>query len=245
MKCRLLSSLFILLFTSAWAQSDLFKQWNDLDGTLGNKPIHLSLYFSENGEIKGHYYYTDNEKKILLSGHLTGEQLHLAVIKDGKAYGALEGKITTADSTTYIGQWFDKSRKQNLSFQLKLSYSSGGSYEHRYEPGAPYGTDQDVEAFVVALKKAIASGDKLWLADRVIYPFRQRVGTERIVYKNKPEFISKYDQIVTSAVVEKVKQQSGIDLYCNWQGVQFGGIWFRNSPNSTPKLYDFQIISIQ
>jgi hypothetical protein len=60
--------------------------------------------------------------------------------------------------------------------------------------------------FFRGIQRAVAAGDKQWMADNVGYPLE--VGSGEII-KTKAEFLKRYDSIVTDAVRKAVAEQEG------------------------------------
>lgn len=85
-------------------------------------------------------------------------------------------------------------------------------------------------------KTALSNGDKQAIAGLMAYPLRVNTAPGKFfTVKNAPEFIKKYDNILTADLIQAVQKDK--DIFCNTQGAMIGsGIWF-NTEDKTAKVF--------
>ncbi|WP_312117183.1 hypothetical protein [Brevibacillus reuszeri] len=83
------------------------------------------------------------------------------------------------------------------------------------------------ETFFAKLQAAVEKGDKHLVAKKIKYPLRvNKEGKNRFVH-DEQQFLTEYDQLLTSKVKQALLQQKVADTFVNAQGVMVGDgeIW--------------------
>jgi hypothetical protein len=221
--------------------------WNTFIGKVGNEDVRLSIYLFNKGVIKGNCCYTGTEKDVKheVSGSITGNNIKLTEVMNGKTYGRFAGKIFTTDLDRFEGVWTNLSTSEKKSF--KLTYDCANSadyYGNRYNM---YGRGEDVENFMKQVKKAILNNGKTWLAKHVKYPLNTTLnGKKRIRIKNEKTFIDHFNQICYPEFRKMIKADCTCNLFSKDDEVMLGNgeIWVGNTINSTEKKFSYMIVAI-
>jgi hypothetical protein len=205
----------------------------------------MSLFFAEGGEVNGYYYYHNSEVKHPIRGRFDNKMLSLYQEKNGKSSSFLYGKITNEDNAIFSGFRVDSALNKK-SFRFHCATICGGSYDHQYEIGAPFGKDDEVEDFARMVIHKIQAGDRNWVVNHLSYPFSTLMGTKRVEIKSKQECLSVYDKMVTKEFLDFIEGTLVVDLLVNGQGVEINGtgIWISNTSESTEEKYAFCIVTI-
>ena len=89
-------------------------------------------------------------------------------------------------------------------------------------------TDENVEAFLVALKKALASDDRPKVASMIRYPITAWTGSKSVVFRTSSALIASYDLIFTTRLKKSIADARKECLFTNSQGAMIhdGEIWF-------------------
>jgi hypothetical protein len=240
-------TLSLLLLTKICNALDLEKNWwYDFDGKIGQAKISLSLYVLDNGELTGNYCYQTYETKILLTGHINGNEIELKELINGKTNGYFDGKVFTDTRDRFEGVWTDSSKNKNIEFKLTLTSALPSSrIDHRYS--FVHGEDSDVESFMKLVKRSVLNKDKLWIANNTEYPISLRLNNDKAVtINNSQQLIDNFDQIFTDRFIEKLKSTCTCNLFCNYRGVMLGNgiIWIYDKTYSNSSNYNYVIITI-
>jgi hypothetical protein len=91
-----------------------------------------------------------------------------------------------------------------------------------------YGDHQPYEDFFSALKQAVAAKDKQAVAGMVSYPFKTKISGKSVTIRSAPDFVRRYDAILTPKVVSAIEQQTYDTLFARDIGVMIGSgeVWF-------------------
>jgi hypothetical protein len=86
---------------------------------------------------------------------------------------------------------------------------------------ALFGDHRPYEAFLRALKQAVAGADARAVAAMVSYP-------DRVTIRSQEEFLARYEEIVTPDVASAIEKQSYAGVFANADGVMIGDgeVWF-------------------
>ncbi|WP_462159812.1 hypothetical protein [Pseudoalteromonas sp. GB56] len=115
-----------------------------------------------------------------------------------------------------------------LIMVLSCSSFAGTDEESRDRLKYLYGESEIYENFFYELKNALITKEIEKVANLNGYPIRVNFDSGTKYFKNKNEFITNYESIVTSEMLERVKQQSFANLFANSYGMHIGlgDIWF-------------------
>jgi hypothetical protein len=219
--------------------------WYDFQGKLGDKNIQLSFFTLPSGKLVGSYCSFSNESKIVLKGKVIGNDIFLTASINGEISSELKGKVFTDDQDRLELTWKNLLKNEEFMFKSVLMAVTAGTFKKRYTHIA--GTDAALEAFVIALKGAVAKNDKSWMGDRIFYPLQVRVSDKStLVIKNKSQWLSLYPKIFTPSFKERISLTFSHNLFNNYQGVMVGDgqLWINNAKDGTEERPNFQIISI-
>jgi hypothetical protein len=107
--------------------------------------------------------------------------------------------------------------------------------------------------FFLQMQVAVNAVDKNQLASMVSYPVNTTQNGKRIQIRTRQQFLHKYSQLFSPAVVCAIKSAKGSDVWGNYQGFMIGGgvIWWdaiipssEKNPQPDPGKYPFKIIAI-
>ena len=238
---------YLLVQTSVFSFSlDLeLNQWYDFTGKMDDKSIKLSFYTLKAGKLIGSYCSIANEPKVLLSGNVKGNEIYLTASLNGKITDELIGKIFTDDQDRLEVSWQKMPGGVKCMYKSVLSSVTSGTEAKRYSH--VLGSDAAVEQFVANVKKAVAKGDKIWLAANLFYPLKVRISEKLALnLKSKNQFLLQYDKIFTTAFKSALNKTFSHNLFNNYQGIMIGDgeIWINNALNATEAKPMFQIIAI-
>ncbi len=231
---RLLCCLMFLPFCLIGQAKDtgfIKNTWHDYEGKIGKSEIQMSLFFFENGDIKGNYVYKKYDKKILVVGTYRNNEVYLTELMNGNPNGYFISKKWDSYSSNYCeGTWTDSNQGNPIKFTMQSTGYGGQSYDHRYPE-----VDSDVvlENFMKHVKESIIKGDKDWIANNIEYPIkaykRSKIGIAdmRIEIKNKEELIKQFDLIFIPSFKAKIKSDVASNIWGNNQGYMLGNgdIW--------------------
>ena len=93
---------------------------------------------------------------------------------------------------------------------------------------ALFGEHRSHEAFLRALKRAVAGADARAVAAMASYPLGTGVAGHRATIRTQEEFLARYEQIITPDVASAIEKQSYAGLFANADGVMIGDgeVWF-------------------
>ncbi len=80
----------------------------------------------------------------------------------------------------------------------------------------------EFEHFFNKLQKDVSKGNKSEVANSIAFPLKVNHNGKSIEIKNKKEFISKYDKIMTAKIKKKLLAQKADKVVINWKGVMVG-----------------------
>jgi hypothetical protein len=238
---------YLLVQTSVFSFSlDLeLNQWYDFTGKMDDKSIKLSFYTLKAGKLIGSYCSIANEPKVLLSGNVRGNEIYLTASLNGKITDELIGKIFTDDQDRLELNWRKIPSDKKSIYKAVLLSVTAGTADKRYSHIV--GSDAAVEEFVSDVKKAVAKGDKIWLANNLFYPLKVRISEKLALnLKSKNQFLLQFDKIFTADFKSAVSKTYSHNHFNNYQGIMIGDgeIWINNALNATEAKPMFQIIAI-
>ncbi len=91
-----------------------------------------------------------------------------------------------------------------------------------------FGEHAPYAAFLAALRKAVAAGDRHAVAGMVSYPLTAHAGGHAVTVRDARQFAAQWDRIMTPAVVAAIGRQDYATLFANDEGVMIGDgqVWF-------------------
>ena len=114
-----------------------------------------------------------------------------------------------------------------------LGHSPAASAQMREDTDAQlqmlFGEHLPYERFLTALQRAVHATDPEAVAKLVSYPLTTEIGGTSVTLASEADFVARYPQIFSPAVVAAVEAQSYENLFVNAEGVAIGAglIWFR------------------
>jgi hypothetical protein len=93
---------------------------------------------------------------------------------------------------------------------------------------ALFGAHEPYQAFLAALKESVSEGDEAAVAAMVAYPLETTLAGERVTLASQDDFVRRYGELLTPAVVAAVERQTYGTLFANADGVMIGDgeVWF-------------------
>ena len=223
-----------MLVVSVCHSQTLQKGWNTFDGFVGENEVVLNVFLDSIGNLDGNYCYKKLEARILLKGKLTGTTFFLDEFLNGKINGKFYGKIE--EKTDVIeGKWASNTHSDKF-FSLKLSSSTGNSFENKY---STFVHREDVELFFKNTKKAILTDDKIWLSKNTRFPLNlYESGKVKLKIKNSKDFLKNYNLIITKSLQKIIKESCVCDIFSNSHGsmIANGAIWVNELDNHRLKI---------
>lgn len=213
--------------------------WHNYNGKIGSTPIYMSLYFFQNGDIKGYYVYTKYDNKIPVAGQYMNNQVTLTETVNGQPNGYFKStRWDSYSSNNCAGTWTDATHKKTIEFTMQSEGTGGSSYEHKYPD---FTSDDILENFMKQVKESILSGNAEWIASNIQYPIKVNVSTgtsARVTITSKQQFIEKSALIFNEAYKTKIKNDVPYDIFGNYQGYMLGSgeIWVRPGTNGGIKI---------
>jgi hypothetical protein len=102
------------------------------------------------------------------------------------------------------------------------------------------------QQFVIRLKEAVRSGDKIWLADHALYPLRY-IGRTTKQIPDRASFLKNYPALIGEKLRAQILAQDPAQVFENYQGMMIGdgpiNIWVRERSDDGPGS-TFDIITI-
>jgi hypothetical protein len=88
-------------------------------------------------------------------------------------------------------------------------------------------TDED-RVFLEQLQNAVATNNRRWIADQIMYPRTVDIGGERRMLERADEFLAHYDEIFNQRVRDVILAARFETLFKNWEGTMIGDgeVWF-------------------
>lgn len=239
--------LVIFLGIFCFSQDLDVGRFNDYSGTINKKwSIRVSMYLFENGDIKGTYFYTKHNKKILIEGTQSSRGITLREYNSNNVVtGLFEGKTFSDSLDRFTGFWKNSKTQEKYSFELELDSTFRGSWGERYIE-AGISSEKKVEEFTKAVYKSIVSYSTNKIIKYVKYPFVAFLGDNRVEIKSEEEFRRNYAKIFYPEFVEQIKKIAPINLSASYEGIQFGDkgeIWIR-CIKTTNDNCDLKIVTI-
>jgi hypothetical protein len=89
-------------------------------------------------------------------------------------------------------------------------------------------TGEQVDAFLITLKKAVASDDRRKVASLIRYPIAAWTGSKRTVFRTPGALVASYELIFTALLQKTIADARTECLFTNSQGAMIhdGEVWF-------------------
>lgn len=99
-------------------------------------------------------------------------------------------------------------------------------------------SDEAVEAFLVALQKAVASDDRRKVVSMIKYPIAAWALERDVTFKNRAALLASYDVVFTPRLKRTITEASRECIFTNSQGAMIhdGEIWFGPLPTGSLKI---------
>ncbi|WP_027340275.1 hypothetical protein [Halonatronum saccharophilum] len=121
-------------------------QYNRLEGAIDNKyKINMILYYDNDEELVGNYFYTRYQGKIKLVGKVTKDKILKLVELDeeGNEVATFVGEIVNRE---FVGRWIRLIKPKVYNFNLNIGGSFWGTREKIYAAFTSK-TNEEVEDF--------------------------------------------------------------------------------------------------
>ncbi|MCP5266881.1 MAG: hypothetical protein H6934_12265 [Burkholderiaceae bacterium] len=224
--------------------------WSDFYGTLGERPVVVSLFPRESGELVGSYLFTDTEtsEKIALVG-MRGADGTVVLSHDssGGTVADFQGSLMMSDGDPRLrGHFTYAGTDGRFALDAVLrSMSFGVEADRRYN--VVHADDAALEAYVGRLKAAILAGDRAWVADQLAFPASVSVGRKRAKVASRKAFVEAwFDRIFHPQALRSLRSARTVNLPVSNGGIMFnnGMIWIfstqqrpKGFPPGPPRLY--------
>ncbi|MCX8531832.1 hypothetical protein [Chryseobacterium luquanense] len=188
---------FSFLLISNWYSAQIFQKdnWYDFEGKIADKPVVLSLFIFENGEIKGNYFYRQKEIKIQLIGELKEDTVRLTDTNKNTFIMKVIDNNSSNDKTDLAGQYLETINNKTSELNFLLKSNSDGTFEHRYSRFEA--SDEEVEKFAKEVLNALLTDNKSWLKNNCYYPLMAEFENSTFgSILNKEQFVNRYSIIV-------------------------------------------------
>jgi hypothetical protein len=224
-------ALFLLAMGGAWGQST--SEW-DLEGTLGQRRIGMTILVSGSNTIAGsHYFYAKYLQDIPLTGAIQGSTITLKEPAGGNFVlhfvgNGSEGNkpLDFSNSVGLSGTW----AKGTTILPVKLEMggvSPTPANGRRYESV----TDESNAAFEAKVRgflTAVLSGDRTAAARFVSFPLRVNQAGKSHMIRSEKQLAAEWDRVFTPASLAEFKNAIPHDMWVRNGQVMLGnGIaWF-------------------
>jgi len=84
------------------------------------------------------------------------------------------------------------------------------------------GNHEPYEDFLLALKDAVATGDREAVAAMIAYPLTTTIARGRVTMTSEKDSLEHYDQLFTPTVAAAIVRQGYASLFANAEGVMIG-----------------------
>jgi hypothetical protein len=101
-------------------------------------------------------------------------------------------------------------------------------------------------AFLLSLRDAVKSNDKVKVANMIQYPLRIGTRKRELRVHNSAEFIENYNAIMTETIKSRIlDEKSSRCLFANFQGFMIGDgeVWFKEVSASQFKIFSINLDS--
>ncbi len=97
---------------------------------------------------------------------------------------------------------------------------------------------RELEVFLVALQKAVASDDRRKVASMIRYPIVVRVGGGNVLFKIPSSLVASYDLVFTPRRKKLIAEAKADQLFRNWKGAMIddGDIWINEVDGGRLKI---------
>lgn len=234
----------LLVFAStctAIAQDEIIRKdwWKTYSGELNGQEIALSVNRGSDNKIIGSTCDLTQGHKVNLIGNEYGNSLRLKAMINDSIIGTFDGYLIRKDDDFYKGEYRPIQIDTAYTFNFIYSAGSYGTTEKRYIDFP--GTDVQLEQFAQDIIVAFQTQDKAWLSQQMGYPLPVYLeNKEKLTITSPEQFIEKYEQIATQALLTKMSDWKTCNLSSNHSGVMLGRgeiwIWREDSAtNQDPK----------
>lgn len=243
----LIIALFTMLGISAIAQEEIIRQdwWKTYSGELNGQEMTLSLNRGSDNKIVGSSCDLKQGYKVNLRGSEYGNSLRLKAMIHDSIIGTFDGYLIRKEDDFYRGDYRPVHQDTAYHFNLKYSAGSYGTAEKKYIDFA--GTDAQLEQFAENIIVASITQDKEWLSQKMGYPMPVYLeNKEKITITSPKQFIEKYEQIATQALLNKMRDWKTCNLFSNHSGVMLGSgeIWIWREGTATDQDPKYRIKDI-
>jgi len=189
----------------------------------------MSLFYFKGDSVKGNFF-ENCQKKVLLVGTTTGRTVSLTAFYHNILYGYLIADLII-DTSAFTGIWYDSLRQKKIGVNIRYENEAPvRTFQHRYTFGfppeeIPDSLDDKVESFAQAIKEAVETNNKVWMADHTKFPSTIWRNRKEIVYKSKDDFLTNYtfplnfvERFKSTCPHNLAELPMGIDLYGFWIG---------------------------
>jgi hypothetical protein len=191
------------------------------EGHLGNLRIGLTVNCEDNKIEGGHYFYQKYLRDIPIAGSVHDSQItltepgggvfHLHFIGNGS-----EGNqpLNFENSIGMEGAWTNTDGKESYPVSLSLETVLPGPDDgHRYRY-VTNESDAKFEKRVQSFLRAVFNGDKTTAVRFISYPLHATFPNgKRKKLRNKAEVLAAWEDLFTSAVIAKLKQDLPHDMF--------------------------------
>lgn len=242
MKTFLFSILFISTQTYLYSQDNLIEQdwWKTFSGELNGKEISISINRGSDNKIVGSSCDLLADGKVTFAATEYGNNLRLTATFKDSIVGVFDGYLTRQEDDFFQGEYRPSNKEDSYPFTLKYSAGSYGTAEKRYIEFP--GTDEGLETFATTIIKSFQTRDVVWLSQHAQYPLPVYLENKKqLTIKTPEEFRSKFDQIATETLLNKMTDWKTCNLFSNHSGVMLGRgeiwIWRENSATDQDPKY--------
>lgn len=254
MKAFLFFTIFVCSQTLLFSQENNIRQdwWKTYSGELtgkgklNGKVIKISLNRGSDNTIVGSSCDLLAGGKAALTGTEYGYNLRLqATTHNDSLIGTFYGLLSRGEDDIYRGEYKHYDGEESYAFTLKYTQGSWGTIEKQYVDFP--GTDEGLEAFAAKIITAFQTNDIEWLSRHAQFPLPVYLENKKqITIKTRVEFVSKFDQIATETLLNKITDWKTCNLFSNHSGVMLGRgeIWIWRDDAATDQDPKYRIKDI-
>lgn len=220
---------------------------NKFEGKIDDKlAISMLLWVDEYNDIKGNFFYKDQQIKIPLIGSFHNNYLELYELDQvGNKVGKFEGEVVS-EHLEVKGVKRDLKADKSESLYLRLESAFPGNVDNLYIDAGASSTEE-VENFTKALKTEMLSGAKFDVARKISYPISVEVKGEEVSIKNEKQFINKFNDIFYQDYLTAIESCDPINMDSSYRGIMFGDkgqIWLNYIFYENPSEATLKVTSI-
>ncbi|WP_027340343.1 hypothetical protein [Halonatronum saccharophilum] len=237
-KIRIVIIVSLLLISSQSlliAREDFsINRHNILKGSIDNQyEIEMRIYYDEDGELTGDYFYERYKKKIKLEGYINDYKITLYEFDTNEDKSAkFTGKVYNG---IFLGEWSSLKSNNKYNFKLEVVDNFSGKKDNIYA-GATDNSPEEIEAFAKELKDNILSKNKEEVSRNISYPISVEIEGQRVIIRDEAQFVDNFDKIFYKEYVQTLKDASTLNMRSHYiLGIRLGSrgqIWFNSSYGS-------------